>query len=385
LIVFIRSNPVASDPRVEKEVRSLTAHGFRIMVLAWDREGSFNNLEFSDNRVICRLRFRAPYGKLVVVAYYPIFWLWVLFKLIRRRPEIVHACDLDSIFPALLYRLLKRDVKVVFDVFDSYGLLVEARSKVLGNMVRSIELLVASRSDAFITVSKERLEFFKGAKLGLTEIVMNCPPSEYSTLYCTKTRKTARAFRIVYAGIIASDRGLIELADATKDISDVEFLVAGRIIDSKVLDRLVNFPHVKYVGQLKFDESLTLEKNTDVIPVLYDPRVPINKTATPNKLFEAMMLGVPIITNLPGILEEVQCGINVCYGDIARIRNAILYLKEHPKVRREMGLKGRLAFEQKYNWSIMEKKLIDLYDHLLADQALHYQPFVGSDVVGVQE
>jgi len=341
------------------------AHGFKVTVLAWDREGLFNKFESSGNRVICRLQLRAPYGKLVVVAYYPVFWLWVLSKLIRIRPKIVHACDLDSMFPALLYRLLKRDAKVIFDVFDSYGLLVQARSKVLGSIVRSIELLVASRSDAFITVSRERLGFFNGVKLRLTEIVMNYPPSDCGSPDHTQTQKTTRVFHMVYAGIIASDRGLIELADATKDISDVEFLVAGRVIDSKVLDRLVNFPHVKYVGQLKFDESLMLERSADVIPVLYDPSVPINKTATPNKLFEAMMLGVPIITNLTGILQEVRYGISVHYGDVSGIRNAILYLKEHPSVRRELGLKGRLAFEQRYNWFLMEKKLLRLYQQLV--------------------
>lgn len=349
-------------------MRSLTTHGFRIMVLAWDREGSFKSLEFSENRVICRLRLRAPYGKLVVIAYYPMFWLWVLFKLIRRRPEIVHACDLDSMFPALLYRLLKRDVKVVFDVFDNYGLLVEAKSKVLGNMVRSIELFVASRSDAFITVSRERLALFNGAKLRLTEILTNCPPLDCGFPCCTQTEKTARVFRVVYAGIIASDRGLVEFAEAIKHVSDVEFVVAGRVIDSKVLDCLARFPCVQYVGQLKFDESLMLERSADVIPVLYDPHVPINKTAAPNKLYEAMMLGVPIITNLTGPLQEVRCGIGVCYGDIAGIRNAILYLKENPNVRREMGLKGRLAFEQTRNWASMEKRLLRLYNKLSTRQ-----------------
>lgn len=368
MIVFIRSNPVVSDPRVEKEVRSLTDHGFKVTVLAWDREGGVSDFESFGNKIICRLRLRAPYQKLVIIAYYPFFWLWILSRLIRIHPKIVHACDLDSMLPALVYRLLKRDAKVIFDVFDSYGLLVQARNKVLGSIVRCIELLVASRSDAFITVSQERLDLFHGIKLRLVEIVMNCPPLNGGLPYYTQTEEHAQVFRIVYAGIITSDRGLIELAKAIKDLSNVEFVVAGRVIDSKILNRLVHFPNVKYVGQLRFHESLMLERSANVIPLLYDLSVPINKTATPNKLFEAMMLGVPIITNLTHILREVPCGISVCYGDIDEIRNAILYLKEHPSVRHKLGLKGRLAFEQKYNWLSMEKKLLRLYRQLVISE-----------------
>lgn len=47
-----------------------------------------------------------------------------------------------------------------------------------------------------------------------------------------------------------------------------------------------------------------LERSADVIPLLYDLSLPINKVASPNKLFEAMMFGVPIVTNLRDVLPE---------------------------------------------------------------------------------
>jgi glycosyltransferase involved in cell wall biosynthesis len=364
LIVFIRSNPVASDPRVEKEVKSLTSDGFRVVVLAWDREGTHRNYEFCNGWIVYRLKLRAAYHKLAVVAYYPIFWLWVLSKLIKMHPNIVHACDLDSILPALLYRRVVGHTKVIFDVFDNYALLIQARSKVLGSIVGSIESFFASTPDAFVTVSEERLKLFDKAKLPLTEIIMNCPPDHYLENH-KQIKKNPRAFRIVYAGIIASDRGLVELAEATKGIENVEIIIAGRVVEPDIAESLFSFSHVKYVGQLSFDESLALEKSADVIPVLYDLQVPINEIATPNKLFEAMMIGVPIITNLDRFLQEVNCGISVDYGSIAEIRNAILCLKKHPAARRELGLQGRSAFEKKYNWSVMERKLITLYHQLL--------------------
>lgn len=363
--MFVKSNPVFSDPRVEKEVQSLTNNGFRVVVLAWDREGIFRSLESSDRKTILRFRFRAPYEKLAIVAYYPFFWLWVFLKMLWIRPQIVHACDLDSMPPALFYRLLNRKVKIIFDCFDSYALLVQAKNKMLSGMVRSIELLAASMADALIAVSDERLWLFHGAKLKQTEIVMNCPMDSHLTPASFKIVKTGKVFRIVYAGSIAAGRGLMQLLEAIREIRDIEFFVAGRAVNKSLLDCLVSCPRVKYVGELSFDEALALEGTADLIPVLYDPAVPINNTATPNKLFEAMMLGVPIITNLPHVVQEIGCGLNVSYNDVVGIRRAISTLKTNSEARHKMGVKGRHAFLQKYNWFSMEKRLINVYNRML--------------------
>lgn len=368
MIAFIRSNPVVSDPRVEKEVTSLTSNGFRVTVLAWDREGVYDKYELHGKRIVWRLRLPVAYNKLVVIAYYPIFWFWVLSKLFKLHPKIVHSCDLDSILPALFYRFLTGRSKVIFDVFDNYGVLITTKSEIISSIVRSIELLSANKSDALITVANERLKFFNTAKLPSTEIIMNCPPQR--DFEKVKRKKQGfKTFQMVYAGNIAQDRGLIMLAEATRDIDNIEIMLAGRVVDIEVLSCLKNFSHVNYIGQVSFDESLMLQKSADVIPILYDPQVPINKLASPNKLFEAMMLGVPVITNVcKDLVEGIGCGLIVEY-DLKNVKQNILSLKDNPLLRREMGLNGRLAFERKYNWELMEKKLLNLYTWILAKRA----------------
>jgi glycosyltransferase involved in cell wall biosynthesis len=91
-----------------------------------------------------------------------------------------------------------------------------------------------------------------------------------------------------------------------------------------------------------------------------------NKYVTGNKLFEAMMCGVPIITNVATeIVNETQCGIIVDYNDIDQVRNAIVSLRDNPELRKNLGDNGRKAFLQKYNWNVMEQKLFKIYDTLL--------------------
>lgn len=61
--------------------------------------------------------------------------------------------------------------------------------------------------------------------------------------------------------------------------------------------------------------------------------------ANPNKLFEAMMLGVPVITNVcRKIVRETGCGLIVEYNPKS-VRDGIVKLRD-PLLRKELGTKG---------------------------------------------
>ena len=78
---------------------------------------------------------------------------------------------------------------------------------------------------------------------------------------------------------------------------------------------------------------------------------------------------MPIITsNFPlwhEIVEINQCGICVDPLDSKAIGEAIQYLTTHSDEAKKMGANGRQAVEKKYNWSIEEQKLFNLYIELL--------------------
>ena len=103
-------------------------------------------------------------------------------------------------------------------------------------------------------------------------------------------------------------RGLLELAEAIKDLDGFEFVLAGRVLDPEIANKLKRFSFVKFLGQLSLAESIELQKTAHVIPLLYDLQLPINRVAAPNKFYEAMMLGIPVITNLSNILSDCSFG-----------------------------------------------------------------------------
>jgi len=103
--------------------------------------------------------------------------------------------------------------------------------------------------------------------------------------------------------------------------------------------------------------------------VLYHP-VPNHTDAQPNKLFEYMSAGIPVISsNFPlwkEIVEGHQCGICVDPLKPDEIAKAIQWILDNPEKAKKMGENGRRAVEEKYNHTVEEKKLLTLYKLLLS-------------------
>jgi glycosyltransferase involved in cell wall biosynthesis len=101
-------------------------------------------------------------------------------------------------------------------------------------------------------------------------------------------------------------------------------------------------PNVKYMGILKPSDALILEASSDVIVALYDPKIQWHNITLPNKFFEAMMCGVPLITNVsPEFVNSIGFGIIVQYDNIQQIKDAIVKLRDNLDIRRNLGLNGR--------------------------------------------
>lgn len=66
-VIFLRSNPVSPDSRVEKEINSLLKVGYDVSVFAWDRDSNYKIrketlLTFSNTTDIFRVGILSSYG-----------------------------------------------------------------------------------------------------------------------------------------------------------------------------------------------------------------------------------------------------------------------------------------------------------------------------------
>jgi len=370
-IALIKSDSILNLPtlRDQKIIKSL-AKKYRIVVLGWDREGESKDL----SNLQCEyslFRFTAPYvtsrfEAIRLVACYPIFWMWTLIKLCHYSPRCVHACDLGTAPPCHLYKILFRR-KMVFDVFDRYAMAYIRKNRNLFFrfiyfMVNRIEEYYASKADVLINVSDELLKTYpKRPKICLT--IMNCSDDQIESAPKVKSSR----FRILFSGHIRKGRGLEVLSDVVKGLKDIDLVITGRVEDKQLLNILNGISNITYRGYLDEHKLLELEANSDIMIALYDLDLQTqNEFVVGNKLFKAMMWGVPIVTNVANkIVNETNCGITVDYGDADKLKNTIVSLKDNSELRKTLGQNGRKAFVQKYNWKIMEQKLYGIYDTLL--------------------
>jgi glycosyltransferase involved in cell wall biosynthesis len=97
--------------------------------------------------------------------------------------------------------------------------------------------------------------------------------------------------------------------------------------------------------------------------------LPNHIDAQPNKMFEYMSAGVPVIaSHFPlwrEIVEGNRCGICVDPLQPAAIAEAIDFLIANPLEAERMGRSGQKAVQERYNWAIEEQKLLAFYGALL--------------------
>ncbi|MBE0471666.1 MAG: glycosyltransferase family 4 protein [Methyloprofundus sp.] len=175
---------------------------------------------------------------------------------------------------------------------------------------------------------------------------------------------------VAYVGGIAKIRGIEEVVAALEYTQGVRLNLAGSFSEKAVEGKVKNHQAWSKVNELGF---LNRQQVNEVLAKSRAGLVTLHPVinyidALPVKMFEYMAAGIPVIaSNFPlwrDIVEGNQCGLCVDPLDPKAIAEAIQYLIDHPLEAEQMGKNGRQAVEQKFNWSIEEKKLLDLYVRL---------------------
>lgn len=372
-VTLVRSRAI--DSAIYKVAKSLSQNGYDVKLLVWDREGN-RKTENSNGYAICRFGFKAPHDKLTALFYLPIWWVYEFFFLIKDNSDIIHACDLDTLLPAILAKLIKR-VKLCYMVYDFYANnLPDGHIRLIRNVVRnlvaSVEKFGIGFAEVLFLTDECRYEEVKGARIKSLAYIYNSPPDCFSPKW--KQESDGTGIVVFYAGLIHRPRGLEYMIKSVEDSDNVKLILAGTGPYKEVIEKWVRqCKKVQYVGWIpSYEEVIKRTLGSDILFRFSDPKLPVSKNLSPNKLFEAMMCGKPIIVNseiaASKIVQKENCGIVVPYGNVEAIKESIVKLK-NSELRQELGINGRRAYEEKYSWDIMEKRLIDAYKGL--EKAMH--------------
>ena len=371
-ILFLRSNPVAPDPRVEKEVDALVSAGYSVSILCWDRTAQFPQFEEINGMSLVRLPIRAKYGTGIQNLPALLRWQWGSLKwLIQHREEfdIIHACDFDTAIPAMLLKWVWGK-KVVYDIFDFYADHLRSTPGWIKSMIRFVDKWVISKVDALILADDSRWEQISGSSPKRSAVIYNSPADISDSRLYASTTDSDHHLKLVYVGLLQVERGLFELLEVLTHHPAWSLDLAGYGGDeAKIISIAEKIPNVTWHGRVSYQQAMALSAAADILFATYDPAIPNHRYSSPNKVFEAMMFGKPIIvaraTNMDKIIERHSCGIVIEYGNIAQLEDALDQLEVSPELRDQMGRNARQAYEEHYQWSKMSARLIALYKSIL--------------------
>lgn len=364
-VVIIRSDSGVRDSRLQKELRMLVEAGYDTTLLGWDREREQPKHEIKSGYAVHRCHIRAAYGSKKLFLMMPFWWVYEFFYLLTHRFDIIHACDFDTVVPALAVKLMK-GTPVLYDIYDFYS----AKSRTVPAFMKRIfkvsEQICARRADAVVIVDAARAYLFGDRPPTRVEVAMNCP---YDSVDPAWQKPQDGPFTIFYGGAIATFRGIEKLIDITRDLDHVRVVLAGWITNDKYRAMIEEAPHVEYLGMLDYTAALKRTYESDAIYSYYDPIHEINRTANSSKMFDAFMCATPVLANseppAAQVVAQHECGSLLPFSDDEGLKAVITRWRDDRAEARRLGQNGRRLFEEELNWESAAQRILGLYDGIL--------------------
>ena len=276
--------------------------------------------------------------------------------IIKENPEVLVLTN-EELMLATIFVSGKR--YIILDAIDALDIRWNAVWP-----IRSIAKLVTNfarrRADTIIEVEEFR-RLRREQFLAKTVVVRNAPSMQMTRLVPEKANIELPSLFIYASGSLnPAINGIENLVSAIAGLPDVKLVVAGFIEDAQLLGALFGCSRVLFLGPVDFETSLYIASKSAAIFAHYQPVNDNFRLAAPNKVYEAMALGKPILINaealISGFCEEHNFGFVSRFGDIEALREQIVKLLSdgiEPHAREKLIA----SFESEFCWERQESKL----------------------------
>ncbi len=286
------------------------------------------------------------------------------------RSDVLYACKpLIASFGIGLLAKAKYSVPLILDIDDwelSPFLLEDRIHRYISGILhinQPVSYLVNLLFDKFvkaadmITVSSKTLRAMYGGTVipHVREIVHTKP--------ITKKNKVV----ILFLGTPRPHKGIDDLIKAFKMVEEPKAILKIIGMDYQdqenyqIIAAAKTDSRIVLSGMVPFDELTDHIARAEIIVIPQKDTV-VGRTQVPAKIFDAMAQGKSIISTRISDIPEIlgNTGIVVEPNDITGLRNAIVYLLESPKKRKELGRKAQKRIDTHYNFRRTGEKLSNL-------------------------
>ncbi len=323
------------------------------------------------------------FNKALIISFYRFsnfadYWIRA-YKIVSTSPgDIYHANDLNTL--PIAWWLKERTKKYL--IYDSHELYTEINTFnfIERFILKLIERILITKCDEVITVNNSIAnEFAKRYHVKYPVIIKNCPLTE-KKYNLNKTNLFQKYFKnlslnypiILYHGGFSPNRGLENLILSTEYLNkgSIIFMGWGRIEEKlkKLAEKLkLRNKRIFFLPPVSQDQLLRWVSSAHIGVIPYRSVGLNNYYSSPNKLFEYINGGIPIVgSNFPEI-KKVIFGhqIGSVFNpenpkDMAYHINSItLNFKNYHRIKKNVSVSSQF-----YNWEKESKKLLLLYSKL---------------------
>jgi glycosyltransferase involved in cell wall biosynthesis len=184
-------------------------------------------------------------------------------------------------------------------------------------------------------------------------------------------------FIVTYAGAHGMSNDLGVVLDAARELQDrpeVQIVLLG---DGKEKAHLVTraqelgLKNVTFLPSLPKSQMPAALAGAHACLAILKP-LDEYKTTYPNKVFDYMAAGRPVVLAIDGVIREVveaaDCGVFAQPGDPSALAEAIRSLAADRHKARQMGLRGRAYLETHFSRAVIGEQLLSLLEEMLDEE-----------------
>ena len=389
-ILMLLDRQYPPDIRVENEAISLMNGGHVVHILSY-RFSSLKSYEIIKGIHVHRFRIpeqvaKKSLGLILVLPFFRIIWGIMIKRLLRKYK--FHAVHIHDLPLCIFTRMLKRKgYLVIADMHENYPHMVAEQpymKRFPGKFILperkwfKKEKRWLTRADKVVVVApemKERLLKEQNISKGIIVVPNTYSLSSFQADQVSihdLASRFANEFVVSYIGGFDASRGIHLLLEATSrlknQIPHLRLLLVGDGIymnDLREHSQSLGISEIVSFEGWQPSSHVRSYINCSSVCVIPHLRSAQTDNSSPNKLFQYMYSGKPVITSncrsLEKIVRETRCGLFFKDRDSDDLADKILFIYNNPELAGQMGRKGNEAVVKKYNWDLTVLPLFETY------------------------
>mgnify|MGYP001986149774 CR=1 FL=1 len=297
--------------------------------------------------------------------------LKLIKKALKKDYDLFYCHELDP----LIYSILLKGITKKPVIWDCHEYIVPMKKIELQERLSAVFAQIgisicAPRVDHIITVDNRLAKTL--SKFGKVTVIPNYPRlSDFNELAASK--KNDR-FVALYVGSLTERRGIkiiLEAIRRLKEGNDITLRVAGGFYDQK-LEKWAhrydseNRLNVEWLGWVDYRELAPVIADSDCGLFVNQPGPRFLK-GLPTKIFEYMIMGLPVVSATGPLLNSLvygkNLGITIDSTSPESLADGIATLMENKNLQ-EMGMRARDTVKKNYCWEAKEDKLLRIIEKL---------------------